>query len=95
MLDGETQKQQGLDLVVLNNQEFVKCMREHAESIALHKGDVSADDLRPVAERIGIEPNHPNAWGAIFKGRVFRRKSSVKSRWPSNHGRYITLWELT
>ena len=90
--EGDELKQQGLRYVEENGKEFCRVMREHARSICLQKGWVTMDDLRLMADRIGLEPHHPNAWGAIFKGSEWRSTEMIKSQLPSNHGRMIRKW---
>lgn len=93
-MKGMTAKQLGLALVEEHNRYFVEAMREEAIKVALSRGKVSIDDLRPIAARRGLEPDHQNAWGSIFKGNRWQKLGRKQSSHPSNHGREITVWEL-
>ena len=92
--NGDYLKERGLELVESNNMEFLKAMRFNAYLIAREEGRVCADDLRPIADRLGIKPNHSSAWGAVFRGKTFKRIDYIKSVYPSNHSRPISVWVL-
>ena len=92
-LTGELLKQQGLDQVTANNEQFVDSMRQIAKGISILKGQVCTDDLRAAADKAGLRPTHCNAWGAVFRGAgwvVIGRKAST---YPSTHGREIRIWK--
>lgn len=91
---GKREKQLGLDLVTDHNQDFVAILRAYAEAFCLNHGTVTTDDLRDYADEHGLQPNHPNAWGAIFRGKRFVEAGRVKSRRTSNHAREIRRWAL-
>lgn len=93
-MDGVAQKQLGLGLVENSNQVFVQTMRGVARMIARENGSVTSDDLRLRAREMGMEPEHPNAWGAIFKGREWSVVGFEASGYPTNHGRIIRRWSL-
>lgn len=83
-----------LDLVALNNQGFVKTMRNLAIEWARAKGSVSSDDLRFFADQVGVKPASPHAWGTIFKGKVWRLLDRRPSLYPGNRAREIKVWGL-
>ncbi len=85
-------KQLGLDLVEDHNFSFVDHMRDLAIAISNRDGQVTSDDLRRAATRLGIEPDHQNAWGAIFRGKRWKPMGYVNSTLPSNHARVIRVW---
>lgn len=85
-------KLEGQDRVQGNNSEFVATMRRVAKDIATKRGSVSSDDLRIYADDNGIEPESPNAWGAIFRGKSFIEVGRTKSVLSSNHDREIRVW---
>lgn len=89
---GEALGDRGIALVAENNRGFVEVMREHAIRVSLQKGSVTSDDLRQIAINSGLEPHHPNAWGAIFRAKGWEAVGFVKSRLPSNHGRRVCQW---
>lgn len=90
---GESLKQEGLDRVEANSRGWVALMRAEAAIIAEARGFVHVDDLRPFLEKHG-HPHHPNAWGAIFRGRDWVRFDYRKSAVPSNHARMAGLWAI-
>lgn len=93
-MDGAAQKQLGLALVERNNPNFVETMRSRARVLARRNGAVTSDDLRGEAIALGVEPAHPNAWGAIFRGKEWALEGFEPSVHPSNHGRTIRRWSL-
>lgn len=93
-MSGIAEKQLGLALVEDHNRYFVEAMRDEAVKVAMSQGKVSIDDLRPIAARRGLEPDHQNAWGAVFRGKRWQRAGYKQSNYPSNHGRTIAIWEL-
>lgn len=92
---GKAAKTEGVQRVGEHNENFVDRMRGVAIAIAQDKGTVSADDLRAFAERRGIAPSHPNAWGAVFNARFFECTGvRIRSKFTSNHAREIKVWRL-
>jgi hypothetical protein len=106
MNEGQELKEAGIALVESNNTDFIREMRSCAVDLyhrCYNYGflavETTTDDLREFADILGIKPNSPNAWGAIFKkapdGYRFintgRRKAST---YPSNHGRQITIFRV-
>jgi len=88
-LDG---KREGLEQVTKNNPDFVTTMRDIAISMSLRWGSVNSDDLRRAALEMSLEPNHPNAWGAVFRGKEWKPIGWKHSRLKSNHARMIRVW---
>lgn len=88
----EQARDAGLNQVAGNAQCFVETMRSIARGISRTNGNVSIDDLRDFAERNGIEPHHPNAWGTIFRERGWYCIGRKRSRKVSNHAREIRVW---
>jgi hypothetical protein len=91
--DGDTLKQQGLDLVESHTTDFCSTMRRAAKACCMVRGHVTTDYLREYAACHDIEPHHPNAWGAIFRGKHWVPVGFTKSRLPSNHSRIIRVWK--
>jgi len=91
---GEQAKIYGMDLVEFNNQGFVFSMRKLARQMIKQCGKITCDDLRIIADKYGIEPDHPNAWGSIFKTKDFIECGFQKSKRISNHARRIIVWTL-
>lgn len=93
-MSGLAAKQLGLELVSRHNEHFLTVMRAEAERIAQQQGRVSVDELRVIARRRGLEPEHRNAWGAVFLGSKWRPAGHKHSVIPSNRHRRINLWRL-
>ena len=78
------------------NKLWMEKMRKRAVAIALRRGSVSADDLRPYSSQLkelqGLTPSHPNSWGGLFKNSVFICVGTTVSQHPGNHRRRIYLW---
>ena len=91
MNEGQILKQYGIELVRSHNPDFVELCRGYAREHATAYGSVTSDDVRLWANLNDIYPNHPNAWGAVFKT-GFERVGFTKSKIPSNHARIISIW---
>lgn len=93
LLEGERRKKEGISRVAGNSAMFLNRMRNKAIDISDFWGKVSSDELRCYAKNFDIEPPHPNAWGAVFKGRNWKCIGRQKSAWPGNHARSIGVWK--
>ena len=85
-------KDDGMDKVISHNETWVYRMRQWARIISDLHGEVSADDIRRIAHWEDDEPDHPNAWGSLFKPREWRCIGRKQSEWASCHGREIKVW---
>lgn len=94
MAEGQKLKDRGLELVEMNNSKFVSAMRSQAAAICKREHCVTSDDLREYALMVGVKPEHPNAWGAIFSGKKWECIGRIKSTLSSNHAREIRVWAL-
>jgi hypothetical protein len=93
LLEGERRREEGISRVAGNSAMFLARMRNKAIYISNLFGKVTSDDLRCYAKVWDIEPHHPNAWGAVFKGKNWKCIRRAKSWWPSNHARSIGIWK--
>ena len=84
-------KESGLDSVEQNNLTWVERMRLWAKIHADIHGSVSADDVRRLAK--DDEPDHPNAYGSIFRPKEWRCVGRKVSETASCHGREIKVWK--
>jgi len=62
-------------------------------------GFVNTDDLREIADAIGIWPSNENAWDHVFtephRGFLFQRTGAkVKSSHPDSHGAMIDIYAV-
>ena len=84
----------GIATVESHNTTWLDRARQKASTLAKHFGEITSDDVRLA---MGSDhPNHPNAWGAVFKDAQFTwtgkyRPSSAKSR----HAGMQRVWMLT
>jgi len=72
---------------------WVEAMRDHARVISLMTGEVTADDVRQHAREMEWQPESPNAFGAVFRGRHWLCIGRTKSKHPGNHAREIRVWK--
>jgi hypothetical protein len=89
---GLTLREEGLALIEAHAGDFLRVMRGLAERMAKEHGSVSADELRPLADSLGLVPHHPNAWGSLFKAPGWRCIDTRISTTPSAHARLIRVW---
>ena len=83
---------EGQRRVELHSGGFVGYVRDHAIAISKRHGAVSSDDLRLFAHAERIEPQHPNAWDAVFQGKRWECIGIKRSAVITNPGRAIRLW---
>lgn len=83
----------GIERVSAHNVDWLDTMRDYARTCCATFGAVTTDDLQSFAGRIGCLPDHPNAWGAIFKERGWRCVGRMRSERPSAHAREIKVWQ--
>lgn len=94
LFTAERLKRQGLEQAESRCPEWICEIRQVAREHARRHGQVTSDDLRIWADEYHLHPNHPNSWGAVFKGSEWVAVGYRKSRYVSNHARRITVWEL-
>jgi len=94
--EGEERKEKGLAQVEATDAEgnrWVDRARLEAIRVAKLKGQVTADDLRAWANSRSDFPHHPNAWGAVFRGKAWRAVGYRKSTFKTNNARRIAVWK--
>ena len=89
---GEILKIEGLDLVESHNESWIDAVRRHAAIISRQRGCVSAVELRLWADAVGWHPEHPNAWGAVFRGKEWTPVGYRKTEHAQGHAREIKVW---
>lgn len=89
--EGVRLKIQGLDALE-DDHRFLDTMREAAIRISHESGFVTSDNLRVLADKLGLKPKHPNAWGALFRGPHWTIIGRQKSAVPGNRAREIKVW---
>lgn len=91
---GKELRDDGIRRVSYANEDFIEVMREAARELMNQKTWITMDDVRVWAEEHGIEPTHPNAWGAIFRHRDFEPCGFRNSEQPQRHGAMIRVWRM-
>ena len=86
-------REQGLDSVEYHNMNWVERMRERARKLSIQHGSVCADDLRLIANKTHDNPEHVNAWGAVFRGKDWMVIGRKRSETPTAHAREIKVWQ--
>ena len=85
-------RDEGIERVAANNQEFLKIARAEARRLCHEQGDVTANDVRKV---IKIHPVSQNAWGAVFRSSEFITNGDMRmSTHRSRHGGLNRVWKL-
>lgn len=91
----EAAKRAGIAQVSANNRWFLEEARARARRHALAHRTVTVDDIRPGMEADGLYPEHPNAWGAVFRGREWRWAGEYRtSALVQGHGNRQRVWRL-
>ena len=85
-------KDVGVQLVVDHGEDWQAVMQSVAKAICNAKGEVCSDDLRRYAATHDLEPHHPNAWGAVFRGNGWKHVGWKRSAKITNHARTIRVW---
>jgi hypothetical protein len=92
--EGIRQRDAGVKRVTTNNAEWVRWMRKQAKQDAYLLGGVHIDQLRAYAKALDYYPDSPNAWGAIFREKGWRKTGEYRaSKVASNHGHVSPVWE--
>lgn len=89
-----SERDMGIARVSVNNQAFLESARGIARMLCRQKGETNADEVRAECERMGISPNNPNAYGAVFRSREFIAVGDYISRQKQGHGNKCYRWGL-
>ena len=92
LTEGRKLRDAGIKKVAINNADFIAKMQKKALRLSETKGEVHIDDLRAYAIKQGIQPDHKNAWGAIFRAKGWHKIGYRPSALPSNHGHVSPVW---
>lgn len=91
---GQERRDFGIKKTYIANKVFVEHMRGVLFGIIQDRGSASSDDLRRYAHRVGICPESPNAWGAIFHHKRLLKVGYRPASTPSCNGREIKVWTI-
>lgn len=88
------QKEQGMAKVESNNFSWTELARNIAIRLAKKTGDVCADDVHKYLMDNNLSlPDHPNAWGSIFRCKQLRWSGKLKeSSKVSRHSGLQRIW---
>jgi hypothetical protein len=97
-VEGERRKREGIALVESHNPDWSARALAQLHDLASIFPHVTADDLR--ARMNGDEPEHPNAYGAVFRRAAARgwlepTDATCRSRRPDAHARRLQVWRST
>jgi len=93
--EGERRRETGLDLVADHNLGWLARARKEAERVARQQGEVTVEELRRWADEQDDQPNHPNAWGTVFRGNGWRPVGYRQNGRESAHARRVVVWALS
>ena len=82
----------GVAKVKKNNEAWVAKARSTAKALAAWRGSVSIDDVLEACPR--PESVNPNATGAVFREKCWKRIGYTPSKAPAAHARVIGVYEL-
>ena len=88
----QTTLDMALERVGQNNEPWLAWARSQAQTISTLRGSVTSDDVRREADRMGLQPDSPHAWGALFKAKGWRWVGREPSMIASNNGRFVSRW---
>lgn len=94
--EGDRRKDEGQERVLRNADDFREDVQVLIAELA-RKGEFTSTELRILADRRGIAPHHPNAWGAAFsaasKSKTIRPTGEYrKSPIPTCHSAVVAVW---
>jgi len=86
-------KEEGLNSVSFNNQDYLSKARTVAHYIAQTKGEVSIVDVR---QALGDIPNdvNPNVMGAVFRGKQWLKIGHTTTTHEAGHARTVGVYIL-
>lgn len=93
LLFGQDRKRRGLDRVEENESDaLLYRLRLYAINVSNRTGQVTIDDVRAYADRMGFRPHHQNVWGTIFRPTGWKHIGFEQSARPGNHARRVAVW---
>ena len=92
---GEARKTHGIKAVQEVGTDFAAVVDNAIRILAQIGEPFSVNEVRHLAQ--GVEPHHPNAWGARFskaaKEGLIQRVGFTKASTPSRHASMVSTWE--
>lgn len=94
-------KKDGMEKVLNSNLSWVEAVRSRLSTILKEKEGklLTGEDIRAAFAELGIEPNHPNAWGALVNSLIKKKILIPTSQYkpmkdPRSHARSTRVYIL-
>ena len=99
LFEGLMRREDGILRVAAHNETWLEWARHQAWLIVQEYGEVTSADIRVRAQAADRWPDHPNAWGAVFRGRTGGQKWVQTGDWvpcchADGHARMVRVWTL-
>lgn len=96
-MNGEQLKMAGIELVSANNYSWMDQAISILSQVSFLEHEFTSEDIRNACLARGLpQPNHANAWGALFsrasKSGIITRVGFRKNKIPSAHMRLVAVW---
>lgn len=91
MKTGKQLKLEILDDIEIRRSQFISMARNLARSISRERGQVSINDIRekyPLPDDV-----HPSAYGAVFRGPLWKVIGYTAAKHSDAHGRLIRIYK--
>lgn len=92
--EGRRRRDAGVEATESANGEWIQRIRAVAVALRRQLGTTTVDDLRVYADNHNLQPQSPNAWGAVFRGEHWEVRGYAQSAYKSNHARRVIVWGL-
>jgi len=92
---GLQMRDRGIEKAIRHSETYIETARCVARILYRRLNrPISNDDIREVMLSYGIEPEHKNSHGGVFKNGEWEFVGWTPSKIPSNHGRPVRTWKL-
>jgi hypothetical protein len=92
-------KKDGMEKVIASNLSWMEAMRNQLRIILKgREGEfLTGEDIRAALTELGIEPNHPNAWGGLINNLIKKKVLIPTSQYkpmedPRSHARSTRVY---
>ena len=95
---GRAGRDEGFQLLELHGPEFTGAVIMLVSTLP-SGAEVTGEDLRRMAGKLGIRPHHPNAWGAainvlVRSGQLVKTGQYVQMTDPRSHARETKVYRV-
>jgi hypothetical protein len=91
-MKGRDLRDAGIAAVSIGREDWLAHARSVAIEVAEANGQVTINEVRELVELPA--DNHPNTWGAVFKGDAFEPIGYCQATHPSAHARVVRVYKL-